>query len=400
MVDALHEINGFRPLAQVLTTLNAVNPLAKNGPINIFTTLRNQGIIGIPTPQRPIVASDLAQFGITVSQSGPRPPLTVLFRADPNYKNPYAHQASFGIDRELASGLRASVEYVYVRGVHLTTSLDRNLLPVPVNPAKGVRDWGPTAGNPTGAKYFRDPLLFQENFYESGANSWYSGVMFELSKRFSNNISFAANYTLSKAMDETLDFNSDFQPNDQLCRSCERALSSFDQRHKVVAYGILGTPAAPGGSMRRLFGNFVLTPIFRYNSPRPFNVLAGGELNNDRHNTTDRPYFAGRNIGTGPSFWTFDTRLSRRFALTERSRLELMFEAFNLFNHLNYASVNNTVSCSATALPGTVASCYIGDIVQRYGGLSGNGRYTALQPFGFTSAFDPRRIQLGLRFSF
>jgi hypothetical protein len=50
------------------------------------------------------------------------------------------------------------------------------------------------------------------------------------------------------------------------------------------------------------FRRFLFTPIFRYNSPRPFNILTG-ELNNDRHNTTDRPYFAGRNIGMGPSFW-------------------------------------------------------------------------------------------------
>jgi carboxypeptidase family protein/TonB-dependent receptor-like protein len=402
VVNALNEINGFRQIAQVLTTLNTANPLAVNGPINIFTTLRNQGIIGIPTPQRPILASDLQQFGINVSQTGPRPPLTVLFRPDPDYRNPYAHQASFGIDREIARGLTASVEYVYVRGVHLTTSFDRNLLPAPVNPIKGVRDWGATADNPTGTKYFRDPLLFQEDVYAASANSWYHGMMLELRKRFSGNVSLAFNYTFSKALDETLDYNSDFQANDQLCRSCERALSSFDQRHKVVAYAILQSPRATSGAgtWQKVFGGFLFTPIFRYNSSRPFNVLAGGELNNDRHNTTDRPYFAGRNIGIGPDFWTFDSRLSRRFALYERSSLEFMIEAFNLFNRLNYASVNNTVSCSATALAGTVASCYVNDVVQRYQGLSGNGAYTPLQPFGFTSAFDPRRIQLGVRLTF
>jgi hypothetical protein len=401
VVNALNEINGFRQIAQVLTTLNAANPLAVNGPINIFTTLRNQRVIGIPTPQRSIQASDLQQFGINVSQTGPRPPLTVLFRANPDYKNPYAHQASFGIDREIGRGLAASIEYVYVRGVHLTTSYDQNLLAAPINPLKGVRDWGVTADNPTGLKYFKDPLLFQDNVYASSANSWYNGMILELKQRLSRNTSFVFNYTFSKAMDETLDYNSDFQPNDQLCRSCERALSSFDQRHKVTAYAILQSPHAPGGrAWHKFFGDFLFTPIFRYNSSRPFNVLAGGELNNDRHNTTDRPYFAGRNLGIGPDFWTFDSRLSRRFSLHERASVEFMFEAFNLFNRLNYASVNNTVSCSATALAGTPASCFLNDVVQRYGGLSGNGRYTALQPFGFTSAFDPRRMQLGVRLSF
>ena len=401
VVNALNEINGYRQIAQVLTTLNAANPLATNGPVNIFTTLRNQGIIGVPTPQRPILASDLAQFGILVSQTGPRPPLTVLFRADPAYKNPYAQQASFGIDRQITGGLTASLSYVYVRGVHLTTDHDLNLLPAPVNPAKGIRDWGPTPDNPTGTKYFRDPLLYQENNYESGANSWYNGMILELNKRFSSNLSLAFNYTLSKAMDETTDYNSDFQPNDQTCRDCERALSSFNQRHKVVAYSILQSPKGSAASpFSRFFQGFLFTPIFRYNSERPFNILTGAELNNDRHNTTDRPYFSGRNIGIAPSFWAFDTRLSRRFAVRERTSLELMIEAFNLFNHLNYASVNNTVSCNASSPLGSAGSCYISDIVKRYGGLSGNDGYTPSQPFGFTAAFDPRRIQLGARFTF
>jgi hypothetical protein len=226
-------------------------------------------------------------------------------------------------------------------------------------------------------------------------------MILELNKRFSSNLSLAFNYTFSKAMDETTDYNSDFQPNDQTCRRCERALSSFNQRHKVVAYAILQSPQGFAASpFSRFFHGFLFTPIFRYNSERPFNILTGAELNNDRHNTTDRPYFAGRNIGIAPSFWAFDTRLSRRFAVRERASLELMIEAFNLLNHLNYASVNNTVSCNASLPLGSAGSCYISDIVNRYGGLSGNDSYTPSQPFGFTAAFDPRRVQLGARFTF
>ena len=126
----------------------------------------------------------------------------------------------------------------------------------------------------------------------------------------------------------------------------------------------------------------MFTPIYRYNSPRPFNLLAGTELNNDRHNTTDRPLFAGRNIGIGPNFWTFDTRLSRRFTLAERRNIEFLFETFNLFNRLNYTSVNNTVGA---AIPSS---------------LTGRGDRTPSQPLGFTAAADPRRIQLGVRFTF
>src|SRR6185369_4960737 len=114
--------------------------------------------------------------------------------------------------------------------------------------------------------------------------------------------------------------------------SCERALSSFDQRHKFVVYAML--QGSGGSGWKRLLTDFTMTPIFRYNSSRPFNLLAGSELNNDRHNTTDRPFLAGRNTGIGPSFWSFDTRLGRRVRLSERMKLDLMFEAFNLFNKL------------------------------------------------------------------
>ncbi len=377
VVNALNEIGGFRQIAQVLTTLNPAAPTAPTGPINIFSTLRAQGVIGIPTPLKPITAADLRQFGINVSQSGPRPPLTVLFRPSADYTNPYAQQASFGIEREIMKNFSFGISYVFVRGAKLTTSHDDNLLDAPVNPAKGIRDWGPTATNPTGAAFFKNPLLFQDNVYESTANSFYHGMMIESTRRFNKNATIAFNYTFSKVIDETVDYNSDFQPNDQLNRRAERALSSFDQRHKVVLYAILQSAGKKG------WGGLLFTPIVRYNSPRPFNLLSGTEINNDRHNTTDRPIFAGRNTGIGPSFITFDMRVSKKVFFGDKKSMEFMAEGFNLFNHLNYASVNNTV----------------GPITGPFN-LSGRDDRTPSQPLGFTSAFDPRRLQLGLRFAF
>jgi hypothetical protein len=379
VVQALNEIDGKRQIAQVLSVLNASAPTAPNGPINIFSTLRAQGVIGIPTPQRPITAGDLRQFGINVSQTGPRPPLTVLFRPAPDYVNGYAQQFSFGIEREVVKNLAFSASYVGVRGLHLTTSRDINLLPAPVNPAKGIRDWGPFAANPTGTAFFVNPLVFQENLYESNATSGYHGMMLEATHRMSRRATFHVNYTFAKAIDETTDFNSDFQPNDQTNRRAERALSSFDQRHKVVVYAVLQTPE----KANRLWADTLFTPIFRYSSSRPFNLLAGTELNNDRHNTTDRPYFAGRNTGIGPAFGAFDLRISRRIPAGENRKLEFMAEAFNLFNNLNYTSVNNVV--------GNISGPF---------NLRGRDDRGPSDPLGFTAAADPRRIQLGVRFSF
>ena len=61
-----------------------------------------------------------------------------------------------------------------------------------------------------------------------------------------------------------------------------------------------------------------------------------------------------------------------------------MAEAFNLFNRLNFSSVNNTVG------PNFVSPI----------NPSGRRDLGPSQPLGFTSAFPRRQIQLGLRFNF
>jgi Carboxypeptidase regulatory-like domain len=393
VVNALNEIDGFRQIPQILTTFNAANPLAVNGPVNIFRTLRQQGVIGIPDTTRTITPADLTQFGINISQTGPRNPLTVLFRADQNYRNQMAQQASLSFERELAPGLSASASYIWVLTQHATRARDINLLPRPVFPGSGIPEWTARSGCAGAglANCFREPLLFQEIIYESAASALYHGAIFEVSKRFGGHFAIAGNYTFSRAIDEVTDYNSDFRANDQTNTRLERALSAFDQRHKVVIYAVLQSPYK-----NRALADFTLTPIFRANSGRPFNLLTGSDVNGDRSTSGDRPPFVGRNTGIGPNFWTFDLRLARRIGLGSEARnLELAFEAFNLFNRLNFASVNNTVG----ALPPGAAPFGNPDLAATVR-VEGRRDRGPSQPLGFTSAFDTRRIQLGLRLRF
>ncbi len=368
---------GYRPIAQVLTTIQSAGAQSA---ANIFTTLRAEGVIGIPTPARSITPADLTQFGINISQTGPLPPLSVIFSAAPNYRNPQTQQASLGIQRDFGQGLNAAVNGVFVRGSHLTDAYDNNLLAsAPFDKAIGTQNYAADATHPGG--YFVNPLIYQSNVYESNSNSFYGGLMFEASKRVGRSFQLNGNYTWSHATDETTDYNSDFEPNNQFCRRCDRASSSFDERHKVVIYGVLQSPASRGS----LWKDWVFSPIYQFHSGQPFNLLVGGtDLNSDRHNTTDRPAYAGRNTGLGPAYWAFDARLQRGFALREKVRLDLMFEAFNLFNKLNYQSVNNVVG---TAFAGPF-------------NVTGRNDRNPTDPLGFTSAFDARRLQLGFRLVF
>jgi hypothetical protein len=390
VVNSLNEINGFRQIPQVLTTLNAANPFAVNGPINIFRTLRAQGVIGIPTPIRTITPADLAQFGINISQTGPRNPLTVLFRADPTYRNPMAQQASIGIEREITPGLSVSVSYVWALTQYITRARDINLLNRPIGP-RGIREWSAAAGC-TGAAIFtcfRDPNLFQEILYESSSSANYNGLLVEFSKRFGNKLAIAGNYTFSKAFDQVTDYNSDFRAFDQTDGREEYSLSAFDQRHKFVVYALIQSPFK-----NKFLGGFTFQPIFRANSGRPFNLLAGADVNGDRSTNGDRPLLIsngvqfgsiGRNAGKGPSFSTFDLRVTHLTKFGDMRTLEFTFEAFNMFNRLNFASVNNTVGPTFDA-----------SITK----IRGRSDVSPSTPLGFTSAFDPRRIQLGVRFRF
>jgi hypothetical protein len=369
----------------------------------MFRTLFKQGKIApctlAPGQAACITPADLTQFpGIIISHFGKIPPLTFLFFGQPGYQNPYSEQGEFGIEREIAGGLSISASYIYVHTLKIPVAIDTNnfqilnlplaqqFAPVTVTHPDGttstvqIRQWG-GAQNPNcvpASNCFVNPALLQTDQYSSAGSSLYQGGILEIKKRFSNHFTVLANYTFSKAIDTTTDFNSDYGPNDQTCLSCERGLSTFDQRHKVVVATVLESPWK-----NRALSGFELAPIVRYNSAHPFNLLAGSNVNNDRHSTTDRPPLAGRNTGIGPNFVDFDMRLSRQFKLTEKASVQFVAEGFNIFNRTNFASVNNVV--------GVIAPPF---------NLSGTQAASPSQPLGFTSAFPKREIQLGVRLDF
>jgi hypothetical protein len=267
-------------------------------------------------------------------------------------------------------------------------AIDINALPVPlttrVSPFTGqsvsVRIWG-------GAGSFARPLVLQADQYSSVAASLYEGGMLEIKKRFSDHFTMFGNYTYSKAFDNSTDFNSDFGPVDNTNLAAERALSTFDQRHKVVVAAVVS------GARRGFLSGFQLSPILKYNSGHPFNLLASAtDVNGDRHSTNDRPFGIGRNTGRGPDYSDMDLRLSKTFKVGERGALMFTAEAFNLFNRTNFASVNNEASTIGgfTGLPANLSGTFLNPITTNPGGAPG----------AFTSALPRRQLQLGARLSF
>ena len=163
---------------------------------------------------------------------------------------------------------------------------------------------------------------------------------------------------------------------------------------------------------RKFLADFTVAPIIEVASGRPFNVLSGNDFNHDFGATTDRPSVVssggkqsafipgvrfglpdqcpvtvpgitdqgvgctgnlGRNRFTRPRFFQVDLRVSRKFFLGEKVNLEVISEAFNLFNRNNVADVS--LLCDPTPF----ATCDAG------------------RP---TAALDARQFQFALKINF
>ncbi len=402
VVQTLGFVKNKRQIAQVFVPLTGVPGFPPSlTSAAIYQTLFAQGLVQCSTPAAGnaacITPANLTQFGINVTNVGPPPPLSVLFSAQPNYRNAYSQQAEVGIEREIAKGWSVSLSGIYVHTIGLPVAIDTNALSTaPISTKANAfgqpvqfRNWAAPQCGANPFSCFANPLLLQNDVYSSEGAALYEGGILEVKKRFSTHFTAMGSYTLSKAFDTTTDFNSDFGPFDNTNLAGERALSTFDQRHKVVIATVVDTGKFGGP----VFSGFQLAPIFRYNSGHPFNLLAGADLNGDRHSTNDRPLGAPRNSGQGPDFMDFDMRISRAIKMGERANLQLVAEGFNLANRTNYASVNNIVG-TGQILPA------LGFTNFNVKGNKVDPTSSLATPLAFTSAFPMRQIQLGVRLNF
>jgi Carboxypeptidase regulatory-like domain len=414
VVQTLGLVNGNQQIAQVFVPANGpaiVTPFcpatipATPPTACIFGTLFSQGKVnctaGSAGNAACITPADLTQFGINIAHNGTAP-LSVFFSGQPGYQNPYSMQGSFGIEREVSKGFSVSASGIYVRTLHLPTAIDINDLPTtplttrPSPFATGpqqvtFQNWAaPQCAVLVNNPCFANLLVLQADQYSSAASSFYYGGILEVKKRFSDHFTLFGNYTWSRATDNSTDFNSDFGPVNNTNLAAERGLSSFDQRHKLVAAAVIT------GTKRGLLSGFQLSPIVKYNSGHPFDILAAGtDINGDRHSTNDRPLGFGRNTGQGPDYSDVDLRLTKSFKVGEHGALQFVAEAFNLFNRTNFASVNNEVpTVNGFANPAKVSTNLSGSFLNPQT-ISPGGA-----PGAFTSALPRRQLQLGARFTF
>ncbi|HKV64668.1 MAG TPA: carboxypeptidase-like regulatory domain-containing protein [Candidatus Acidoferrum sp.] len=321
------------------------------------------------------------------------------------YKLPVSYQWSAGVQHSLSTKTVLSVSYVGNQGRHQNDVRNINLPPA-----------AQLAALQGGAKYQTIPGLAYPGFTsinldENEANTHYNGLQIDLNSQLSHDLNLRAFYTLSRAIDPTTAGNGGGDlgtvANPYAGWKYDNGPSGYDRTHIAVVDFIYDIPLFRHNDsklVKSVAGGWQVSGIVTMESGLPINVnLTGAAQNfngtiggNNRPNLTGTvsypktqvagvnqgiQYFdptaftapttpgtygtLGHNALRGPGRDNWNISLFKSFTLSESrgSRFELRFESFNTWNHTQFNQVDT--------------------------GL-GDARFGR-----FTSAFDPRILQLG-----
>ncbi len=328
----------------------------------------------------------------------------------PNVATPYSLQISAGVQRELPLRAVITADYVHTRTYHDWVRLNANLLANPANPqfnlnpstkyTAGTTVLCPNGGvtpdntftsssfnvcaqaftnvnqfftpNEAGAIY--DAL--QLGVRQSPAHGFYSGVAYTYS-RYKNSSESPFYYPNKPFVSGVHD---------------EWANAQDDQRHTLTVtgnyewkYGLslaglfhfgsgnafptsVGT-AQPTGYAPSYNRTFATRPVlYQANYGSSTCAVATGSActyvyNSTANNYLDAStgyYLTKRDAFYGRNIYRADSRLQEKIKITERYRVVVAAEAFNLFNHSNYGSYNTAVTSSSYGTPITTTSAATG----------------------------------------
>jgi hypothetical protein len=305
----------------------------------------------------------------------PSKTLVSITTMDKNLQSAYSKQANIEVERTLGSSRTLTVGYQYLRGEQLLMSINQN---VPTCVAAGTNNG------------CRPIATYMNNGQLRGAGaSNYHGLHVTFLQRPGDWASVRVAYSLSKSMNNLGEafFNSPTDPTNVMK---DWGRSDDDQRHRLVVSASVNTPMTPAGTAwEKVRNGFQASAMIQYYSSLPFNIVSGV---NSLQGTSGRPFtdgsvstpnfdvrqvqFIPRNAGVGSDYFSVGLRVSRRFPVAGRTRIEAMLEAFNLTNRVNAITRNTTF---------------------------GSGSYPSnpLASFGTATAVgDPRTLQLGVRYTF
>jgi hypothetical protein len=254
-----------------------------------------------------------------------------LYSQDHNFRTGYMQQWSFGIERELPRNMVMEVSYLGNKATKLDISR-------PINQPRP----GPTV------RPF--PQYANLNETVSSGNSNYNSMITRLEKRFSQGVTFQANYTLSKAI-------ADQASPDMLNTRLGRGPANIDNRHRFVTNYVylIRSPSNVTGLLNTIISGWQMSGILTLRSGQSLTPGLSADVSHTL-SFTDRPDLVGDwhvsnpspsgwfnkdafripqaftfgNAGTGilygPSLKQFDFSLMKVTNVTECERFEFRAE--------------------------------------------------------------------------
>jgi hypothetical protein len=339
-------------------------PIPANAPINISNV---QALTGL-TPDQYLVQAAAAigqpagyfEWGAFGVLNNPIiPPQLFPTSTDGAFKTPNTVSFSVGVQREITRDIVVAGDY-YHREIRNLLGVRTSNLAFRSRVAGIGRRFDPP--NTTGEIRTFGP------FFEGK----YDGLVISANKRFAKHYLFGANYTYAKATDNSLGVfttGSDqfigiapvvVEPcpaSNPTCTPQTNANGSFVSRNGnfVAQAGTFsnGPDLDKGPSslaLDHIFQvnglvdlpwKFQISGIFRAQSGFHFSHFDGTLDPDGNSNFNGIDFKAGRNAFDSDPFVNLDMRFSKRFDITERVNVQVLFEFFNLLNRQNPAAIQN-----------------------------------------------------------
>ncbi len=340
-----------------------------------------------------------------------------------NMANPQIHQADMVFEREITRNTVASASVLVSIGRRLPTFVDTNLgFPTQFTPFTVV-------GGDLNGQTFRFPRFTvrpNANFgrtteIRSTIKSEYEALVLQLNRRLTKGLQFQTSYTFSKATDTgqaSQTFTSPNVPLNPFDYTLEEGRTNFDIPHRFVASVVWNPTFFANDSDnkvgRAIFNGFTIAPIVQISSGRPSTAgvsgnapacttaaICGGTALSTAVSTgilgaggANRFPILERNSFRFPKTANVDLRISRRFRFTESMNLEVLAEAFNLFNRVNVTDRGTRLYSISTATATNAPGVPVGSPI-----LIFDPTYLVPTEAGNT-IFRERQIQFAARFEF
>jgi hypothetical protein len=336
------------------------------------------GIAPNTLPLHRLTGAQITALGFPTAPNTPGQTNQVIYNAAKNYTFPYSIEASLSVERELMRNLSFELAYQYYHGVRqqepvetayaIASCTTGEFLTTPAEIAAGAE---PVVGNcyaPALGGSLTNPTVTQRTIYSSIGSSLYNGLTASLTKRYSNNLQFQANYTFSHTIDDFIDFAS-FQEwyRPQQLR-LYRATSVFNVPQLFVFNAVYNTSSSAQGFLGAIYRNVTIAPIVTLQSGLPYTLLtnslangpfgtAGTDIPGESGNSA-YPIAEKRDSISGIPFYSWDMTLRKGFYVLkdERLRLDFSIQFQNILNRENFNNIANNVTCAFTAAAPTTCS--------------------------------------------